>query len=149
MKRLLLDGLALGLGAALPAAAQPVRLPPPDRAGTLTFTTENDLFGGGTDRYYSNGVLLSWRSPSAELPRPLAWLNGQFDWLLGPGQLRCGSSLGQNIYTPEDKRRNVPDPRDRPYAAHLYGSLSLTRSTARTQTLLELQAGVVGPSALG
>ncbi|HZH45625.1 MAG TPA: lipid A-modifier LpxR family protein, partial [Roseococcus sp.] len=53
--------LALTLGAALPVAAQQVRLPPPDRAGTLTFTTENDLFGGGTDRYYSSGALLTWR----------------------------------------------------------------------------------------
>ena len=34
--------------------------PPPDPAGTLTFTAENDLFGGSTDRYYSNGVLLTF-----------------------------------------------------------------------------------------
>jgi hypothetical protein len=141
--------LAFSLGVALPAAAQQVRLPPPDRAGTLTFTTENDLFGGGTDRYYSSGALLTWRSPSAELPTPFAWLDRQLGWLFGPGELRWGASLGQNIYTPEDKRRNIPDPRDRPYAGHLYGSVSLTRSTATTQTLLELQAGVIGPSALG
>ena len=144
----LAPAFALALLAA-PALAQPVRLPPPDPQGTLTFTTENDLFGGGTDRYYSNGALLTWRSPSAELPRPLAWLDHQLAWLFGPGELRWGASLGQSIYTPEDKRRNIPDPRDRPYAGHLYGSVSLVRSTATTQTLLELQAGVVGPSALG
>ena len=70
MQRFLLAALALGLGAALPATAQPVRLPPPDNAGTLTFTTENDLFGGGTDRYYTNGVLLSWRGARRFAPRP-------------------------------------------------------------------------------
>ena len=40
-------------------------------------------------------------------------------------------------------------PDDRPYAGHLYGALSLGRATATTQTLAELQLGVVGPAALG
>ncbi|MCW8087887.1 lipid A deacylase LpxR family protein [Sabulicella glaciei] len=156
MIRIHAPGLALALSLlALPAAAQtpaaelPVRPLPPDPRGTLTLTTENDLFGGLTDRYYSNGLLLTWRSPSTELPSPLAWLDQRLTWLFGPGNLRWGVSLGQNIYTPEDKRRYIPDPRDRPYAGHLYATVSLSRSTERTQTLLELQAGMVGPSALG
>jgi hypothetical protein len=128
------------------AVQRPVRLDP---RGTLTLLTENDLFGGGTDRYYSNGFLATWTSPSAELPGPLRWLDGRLLRMFGPGDLRWGASFGQSIYTPEDKRRNIPDPRDRPYAGHLYGSLSLTRSTPTTQTLLELQAGIIGPSALG
>lgn len=138
-------------GAAPPAGAVTVRavVPPPDPAGTLTFTAENDLFGGSTDRYYSNGVLLSWRSPSADLPAPFAWLDDRLGWLFGPGDLRWGVSLGQNLYTPEDKYSYVPDPRDRPYAAHLYAAFSLGRSTGATQTLFEIQAGLVGPSALG
>jgi hypothetical protein len=123
------------------AAAGPAR--------TLTITSENDVFGGGSDRYYSNGALLTWRSASAELPAPFAWLDRRLDWLFGEGRLRWGVSLGQNIYTPEDKRRYLPDPRDRPYAAHLYGTFSLSRATATAQTLVELQAGVIGPSALG
>ena len=157
-------GVALSVGspvlAQTPPAAGPIAeaadatvvrtaAPPPDPFGTLTFTAENDLFGGGTDRYYSNGVLLSWRSPSVALPAPLSWIDAQLSWLFGPGNLRWGLSLGQNLYTPEDKYSYVPDPRDRPYAGHLYAAFSLSRSTAATQTLLELQAGVVGPSALG
>ncbi len=134
--------------ASAPATVR-VSVPPPDPSGTLTCTAENDLFGGSTDRYYSNGVLLSWRSPSADLPAPFAWIDDRLNWLLGPGTLRWGLSLGQNLYTPEDKYRNLPDPRDRPYAGHLYAAFSLSRSTGATQTLFELQAGVVGPSALG
>ena len=139
-------------------AAQPVTQPaptvranivPPDPFGTLTFTAENDLFGGGTDRYYSNGVLLSWRSPSANLPAFVAWADSALDIVTGPGNTRWGFSFGQNIYTPQEKYINPPDPRDRPYAAHLYGALSLDRTTAKTLTLAELQFGVVGPSALG
>nr|WP_294502167.1 lipid A deacylase LpxR family protein [uncultured Rhodopila sp.] len=124
-------------------------VPPPDPFGTLTFISENDLLGGGTDRYYTNGMLLTWRSPSADLPKPFAWLDEHLTWLLGPGNLRWGLSLGQNIYTPQDKYRYVPDPHDRPYAGQLYGAFSLSRSAETMQTLFELQAGVVGPSALG
>jgi len=123
-------------------------VPPPDPRGTVSLTVENDLFGG-SDRNFTNGLLLTWRSPSADLPGPFAWANRNMEWLLGPGNLRWGVSLGQNIYTPEDTRANVPNPRDRPYAGHLYGAFTLSRQTELTQTILELQAGVVGPSALG
>lgn len=136
--------------ASQPASPPAIRTaPPPDPFGTLTLTSENDLFGGGTDRYYSNGVMASWRSPSANLPAPLAWLDDRLGWLFGPGSLRWGVSVGHNIYTPQDKYLYVPDPSDRPYAAHLYTAFSISRATDTDYTLFELQAGVVGPSALG
>ena len=130
-----------------PAAAQ--QPPAPDAAGTFSATFENDVFGGGTDRYYSNGFLFSWRSPSAGLPAPLAELDRGLDRLFGPGQVRWGLSFGQNIYTPQDTERRNPDPRDRPYAGYLYGAATVAHSTGRAQTLAELQLGVVGPAALG
>ncbi|UFN50699.1 lipid A deacylase LpxR family protein [Roseomonas sp. OT10] len=143
----LLPTLAAGTAA---AQTRPVdSVPPPDQYGTWSLTTENDLFGGGSDRNYTNGLLLTWRSPSADLPGPFAWLDRQMDWVMGPGELRWGLSLGQNMYTPTDTQRRNPDPRDRPYAGHLYGAFSLSRTTELTQTLLEIQAGVVGPAALG
>ena len=139
-----------GLLAATPLAAQTVRVaPPPDPEGTFTATAENDLFGGGTDRYYSNGVLFSYRSPSADLPGPIAWIDRQLDAGFGLGRTRWGLSFGQNLYTPQDKYINPPNPRDRPYAAHLYTTLTLDRTTTATQTIAELQLGVIGPSALG
>ncbi|MBP0443886.1 lipid A deacylase LpxR family protein [Roseomonas sp. SSH11] len=127
-----------------PALAQEA----PDWRGTLSLTVENDLFGG-SDRYYTNGLLLTWRSPSAELPWPLNAMDRALDLAFEPGALRWGLSLGQNIYTPRDTSTRRPDPRDRPYAGYLYGAASLTRTTERTQTLAEIQLGVVGPSALG
>jgi len=145
--------LLLALSPSAQAQAQPqlrtaAGQEPPDWQGTLSATVENDLFGG-SDRYYTNGLLLTWQSPSADLPRPLAGVDRQLDFLLGPGNLRWGLSLGQNIYTPQDTDRRIPDPRDRPYAGYLYGAASLSRSTERSQTLLEVQFGVVGPSAGG
>ncbi|KAA2215184.1 lipid A deacylase LpxR family protein [Teichococcus oryzae] len=122
--------------------------PPPDLNGTFAFSLENDMFGG-SDRYYTSGFQFAYRSPSADLPGPLDWLNQRLDWLMGPGTLRWGWALGQSIYTPQDTETIWPDPRDRPYAGYLYGALSLTRTSERTSNLFELQAGVVGPSALG
>jgi len=143
--------LSITLCLSQPVLAQdthPDQAPPPDPAGTLTFSLDNDMFGG-SDRYYTNGFQFAWRSPSANLPRPLAWLNERLDWLMGPGALRWGLAFGQSIYTPQDTQTIYPDPDDRPYAAYLYGAVSLTRITERTSNLLELQLGVVGPSALG
>lgn len=141
----LLAAMSAPAKAQVTVADQPL---PPDPYGTLTFSLENDMFGG-SDRYYTNGFQFAWRSPSADLPGPLNWVNDRLDWLMGPGNLRWGLALGHNIYTPEDTERVIPDPNDRPYAAYLYGAFSLSRVTERTSNLFELQLGVVGPSALG
>ncbi|WP_419897033.1 lipid A deacylase LpxR family protein [Roseomonas sp. USHLN139] len=122
--------------------------PPADPYGTFTFSIENDMFGG-SDRYYTNGFQFAWRSPSADLPGPLSWLNDRLDWVMGPGTLRWGAALGQSMYTAEDTFTTNPRLNDRPYAAYLYGALSLSRTSEFTSTQFELQAGVVGPSALG
>ncbi|NKE47061.1 lipid A deacylase LpxR family protein [Roseomonas frigidaquae] len=136
----------------LPDALTPtvgeVTPPPPDPLGGWTFNYENDTLGG-TDQNYSSGLQIAWRSPSADLPSPLRWLNEQATRLLGPGQVRWGAGLVQAIYTPQDTQLRTPDPRDRPYAGHLYGALVLQRDTGSALSTLEFQAGVVGPAALG
>jgi hypothetical protein len=143
------QGVVAPAAMALSPSIAPDQAPPPDPYGTFSFSVENDLFGGGTDRYYTNGFQFAWRSPSADLPRPLAWLNDRLEWVLGPGTLRWGMTFGQSIYTPQDTALYNPDPTDRPYAGYLYGGVSLSRTTERTSRSLELQLGVVGPSALG
>lgn len=141
--------LAAALAAiAAPARAQAPAPPPPDPAGTLSLSIENDMLGG-TDRYYTNGLQIAWRSPSADLPAPLAWLDRQLDFLQGPGTLRWGLALGHSIFTPEATQARIPDPTDRPYAGYLYGAVSLSRLTATSLSVLEIQAGLVGPSAGG
>ncbi len=120
-----------------------------DPAGSLALSYDNDLVAG-TDRYYTSGIQLDWRSPSANPPAWLAWLNRQ-PGLLFPegGAPRWGLSLGQSIFTPADTRRRNPDPLDRPYAGWLFGAVSLVSSTATEFGAMELQVGMVGPSALG
>ncbi|MFA5121580.1 lipid A deacylase LpxR family protein [Zavarzinia sp.] len=139
--------LAAALAAGCPAAAL-AEGPSPDPNGTFTFQIENDYFAH-TDRYYTNGAQLTWLSPS----RPPPALEGVSDlgrfFLRPDAQLRWGFSLGQTIYTPEDTETRVPDPTDRPYAAFLYGTLSFVAYTQSELNSIEIQAGVVGPSALG
>ncbi len=145
---------ALLLGLAAPAAALAQAPPAPvrglDDASTFAFTLENDLFSG-TDRYYTNGFQFSWRSGSYDPP---AWLSAATSG--GPGLLfpaggtpRWGLAFGQNKFTPSDTTRRIPDPTDRPYAAWLYGAVTLTSYTPHEYGSLELQLGLVGPGALG
>jgi hypothetical protein len=62
---------------------------------------------------------------------------------------RYGLSVGQSIFTPEDRdsRELVRD--DRPYAGWLYGGLALVADTGKELDTFELNLGVVGPSAKG
>ncbi|HYF09085.1 MAG TPA: lipid A-modifier LpxR family protein, partial [Acetobacteraceae bacterium] len=135
--------LALLLALSAPrAGAQELTAPPaPDPRGTLSLSVENDVLGN-TDRYYTNGLQLAWRSPSSDLPAPLAWLDRQLDFLQGPGATRWGLAIGHSIFTPQNTQVAIPDLRDRPYAALLYGAASISRHTGSSFSIVELQAGL-------
>lgn len=167
-------GLALGLVAVAPrpAAAQPA--PEVSSAfqlsgSTFTLQVENDFFTGpfNRDRHYSSGLRANWLSPPvASTPD---WLRAFTDLpesvlgftdsrQAGPVRRRFGISVGQSIYTPQNKAASVLLDNDRPYAAWLYVGLSLQTvrfdaskevPDAIRQDLWELDLGVVGPWALG
>ena len=129
------------------AGAQP--LPPPDPRGAASFVLENDslkLVGRDTDRWYTSGFRLGWSSAEGRLPGPLAWVDDGLARLLGPANTRWRFDFGQNFFTPVSKRLENPDPRDRPYAGVLYGTIGLDRRTWNTLDRFELQVGVVGPA---
>lgn len=142
--------LAAAAGAALAAApVQAEERAPGDHYGTWTFTYENDLLAG-TDRYYTSGFQVAWRSPSYDPPAWLAALT-RGDGIVFPlgGTPRWGLAFGQNIFTPDDTDRRDPDPLDRPYAGWLYGAINLASYNRTEYGSIELQLGVVGPAALG
>lgn len=125
--------------------AQP--LPPPDRREAASFVLENDslnLFSKTTDRWYTSGFRLGWTSAEGALPAPLAFVDNGLEFLLGPANTRWRLDLGQNFFTPVNKRLEDPNPRDRPYAGILYGTIGLDRRTWGTLDRFELQLGVVG-----
>lgn len=133
--------------AALPITAARAA-PPPDPDSIWTLQDENASISATqpTDRFYTNGLLLGWTSPTDAVPGFLGDL-GRALW--GDGQRRIGFSLSQQIYTPDNTRLVSPNPRDRPYAGYLSGNFSLLSDTDTTRNLLVLSLGVVGPDAGG
>jgi hypothetical protein len=109
---------------------------------------ENDK-PAGRDQYYTSSFLFAWSSPAFEPPSWLSPVTGPAGLLVAEDDLRWGLSFGQNMYTPRNTGARIPDGRDRPYAAWLYGSLSLISSGETQLSSVELQLGVVGPAALG
>lgn len=136
---------ALFFAQALSAATEPAPL-----HGTLGVYLENDLFGG-TDRYYTSGVKISWSSADlqnlADSPYASPFL-GLFNLLPYINekayQKNLLFSLGQNIYTPEDTGTSELITNDRPYAGYLYLGLGVVWKTAEVRNTLALNIGVVG-----
>ncbi|MBN1473570.1 MAG: lipid A deacylase LpxR family protein [Syntrophaceae bacterium] len=122
-------------------------------ADTLTVYLENDLFGfKNKDRYYTHGTKISWVSRDLTnyrdaLPAP-RWIHRMIErlpYLNDPENLRTVSiSLGQNIYTPQDKEREDLIRDDRPYAGFTYLGLGLHSRNKRYMDTFELNLGIVG-----
>ena len=115
----------------------------------LTFVSENDLYGGGTDKNYTNGARVTWFDLGAEPPLLADWLAGIVPSFRVNDTTSTYYSLGHNLYTPEEITAPVPDPADRPYAAFLYGAAGFTSVTDDHIDDIEFTLGIVGPWALG
>ncbi len=122
---------------------------------------ENDLFSD-TDQSYTNGIRLAWVSPDINnylsdpaIPEWLRDVNGWFETLY-PAQDNLSDNvqqnlvftIGQQMYTPEDRYRTTIDPNDRPYAGWLYAGFGYHAKTQNKLNSIELNLGVVGPAAL-
>lgn len=119
------------------------------REQILTLTSENDAYTRTGDNNYTNGLRASWLDADN---RPPLWLQTLAD--LVPGFSLASNtvpnySIGQNLYTPKNLRTFGPQPNDRPYAAHLYGSVGFSQGDLQQVDDLELSLGWVGPGALG
>ncbi len=137
------------IGAALVAALFVSTATADDAApAVISVTVENDLFGG-TDRNYSNGLRLE-RMASEE--RTFGILKSAARLLPGidvDNQVRQGYALSHVIYTPENISAVVPDPNDRPYAGWLNISFTGVAQDQNTQSTVQVNLGIVGPSAGG
>jgi lipid A 3-O-deacylase len=150
-------GLVSSAALLLPLAVAQAK---PDN-GTISFQVENDVFAyGNKDRHYSNGLRVSW------LPTPDPGDPGLFEraarslpFFSRPDYTqRIGWSVGQSIFTPQDKLSSGPLPDDRPYAAWLYAGVTLINASKPNfeaggaiseLDTLEIDVGMVGRAALG
>lgn len=123
-------------------------------------TIDNDLLAG-SDANYSHGFRLSAGSSAlsgfddGRLPASLQSINVLLSRLLATASSNCNAgytqllTLGQAIYTPEDKEAEALVPDQRPYAGWLYGGLSLQQRSGDYLQRITLNLGMVGPAALG
>lgn len=145
--------LLLTASAAISAAnAQETTPPPGDEPATsgpaIGFWIDNDLFGGGTDRYYTNGFQFYYFSGARPTYGNIDWLANLVPWIEPGGVRRYGFAFGQNMYTPSNLTARNPDPRDRPYAGWLYGRLSVLNEAQTAVDRFDLDLGMVGPASL-
>jgi hypothetical protein len=147
----------------LPAAAWSAtgESPPPAKSWTFTMRFENDLFTH-TDRFYTNGIKLSWVSPELDWFRELPLFRdnprldrwGDFVARRLPfaddarRQRNFALSVGQMMYTPADTGRTDLIEDDRPYAGWLYGSAAFHSKSQQRLDTFEIQAGLTGPWSL-
>jgi len=88
----------------------------------FSIMAENDLTYH-TDHYFTHGTVFQYTQDN-----------------------NLGYSIGQNIYTPDDKKATYLIPNDRPYAGYLYGSIYNTICLENeNEIFLECQMGMVGP----
>ncbi|MFT6201725.1 MAG: hypothetical protein ACJATV_000332 [Granulosicoccus sp.] len=129
-----------------------------DSKGAFSFAIENDLFGGGTDRHYTNGFQMAYVS---DVCHP-EWIDTVASFVAlyhSSDNVRFGIAFGQSIFTPDNISEAAFIANDRPYAGWLYTTFSLTsdarvvgagedNSNSRYANALDITVGVVGPSAL-
>lgn len=153
------------LTSAMPAAAEepPQHHPPAEPAegngrpgddeldstvGTLSLVIENDYFAN-TDRNYTNGLRLAYLRPEGSVNDLTAWLGRTVLGIEDRRQLYEGLAIGQNLFTPSDITVAAPQPGDHPYAGWLYLELAALADRDTSVDTLTLNAGIVGPLALG
>ena len=121
---------------------------------TMYLRLDNDAFAG-TDRGYTNGIVLGFTSPTVEsfqdprLSPRLRWLNRRLGWLQPRGfeENNVTLTFGQGMFTPEDWRLSEPDPLDRPYAGVLAAGVTYNGRNENSMRTTTLTVGMVGPSA--
>ncbi len=106
----------------------------------FNFVFENDAFFR-IDRWYSAGTDLSLLCKVKDHSVYLPFVDHT------KSITYVGFALTQEIYTPAEFNNPDPQLNDRPYAGWLYASFAIHQSSAKSLDSLELQLGVVGPSA--
>jgi hypothetical protein len=104
---------------------------------------ENDVFSS-RDYDYTHGTMLTLYS--GHIPSCYNWTTNTINKIIGP-VTGMSQSLGQWIYTPQD-RESVPPPSDqRPYAGHLFYQTTYYSENTKKNYLNEfgIQVGIVGP----
>jgi hypothetical protein len=104
------------------------------------FRSDNDSFlGVGQDRYYTNGLFLSFRHALKQDSDRQKFAKKIYE-----------VEAGQYMYNPQTGQIKSQSQVDRPFAAYLYAGAKLNLIYKNEQSFeLSLNAGTIGPNALG
>ncbi|MEO8793908.1 MAG: lipid A deacylase LpxR family protein [Daejeonella sp.] len=104
------------------------------------FRTDNDAYlGYGQDRYYTNGLFVNFRHAT-----------DQSNLKKSVNKIVWEIEAGQKMYNPISGSITEINQIDRPFAAYLYGGGNLSFFyNSENSIKINLQAGTIGPSALG
>ncbi|MDP2821476.1 MAG: lipid A deacylase LpxR family protein [Sulfuritalea sp.] len=119
----------------------------PPEGSEFQLFIENDMLAR-TDRYYTNGIKFGGGAPFGILQLPATELLEQLA-PEGGSAIHLGLFVGQNLYTPKSIGIGEPQPFDRPWAAWLYLGGVAQRAKENRLDTVEIDLGLVGPSALG
>jgi len=126
-------------------------------SGLFTFDEENDFFTfDNRDRHYTQGASLDYLSPDLAAggiaAAPMEWMRGFlpiFEGGASSSSRHFDLFASQELFTPENKTLQNPDPRDRPYAGWLNGGVSFIEDDdQRRLDHVELQLGTIGRNSL-
>lgn len=114
---------------------------------------ENDFLGGRSDKYYSQGLEISY-AKQGDTPNLLVNIADVIPTYEVGQRHGVTYLIGQKVFTPEDIQNPELQADDRPYAGYLYGAVNYINSVELTADLqhvnfLELSIGLIGPDALG
>lgn len=115
----------------------------------ISLSIENDSIGGGTDRYYTSGVRLTYFNVNTPVPKAMDEVADFIPTFDVNETTSSFFTIGQNIYTPQDITVAANQPNDRPYAGWLYGSGGITTIKDNHIDEIEVTVGIVGDAALG
>lgn len=125
----------------------------PYKKHALSFSTENDLYAFiSTDRYYTNGIRLKYLSKEYDYSRE----SNKMQWgskvtlafINKPHITRFSLGLAQEMYTPIIHEKGY-EINGHPYGAYLYLTGGVIQRNNNMQERIFVEAGVVGPYALG
>lgn len=119
------------------------------QARFITLSVENDKFGNGTDKDYTNGLRLTYYNTATKQPFYVQWIDRLVPAYEHNESSNSYFSFGHNLYSPKDITEDFLNREDRPYAAFLYASAGVNTLTYDHVDNVELTLGWVGPSALG
>lgn len=114
----------------------------------LSAVNDNDLYGDGADRWFTNGLRIAYTFPRGDAPDALGWAGDLLPGGPTEQDRAVVVAVGQNFYTPEGITPTTPQPEDRPWAGWLFAELGASGTRGNMEETLTLSLGVVGPASL-